>query len=101
MPSAEVIERRTRAVELARSGMSYDDIAERLGYANRSGAWKAVQAALKEHQADAVDEYRARQLMALDRLQMSAWGEALAGDTKAVRMVVRVIGPRSRLLGLA
>ena len=100
MPSAAVIERRSRAVELARSGMSYDDIAARLGYANRSGAWKAVQAALKEHQAEAVDEYRLRQVMALDRLQMSVWGEALAGDTKAVGVVVRVIGQRCRLLGL-
>ena len=59
--------------------MSYDAIAEELGYANRSGAWKAVQAALKEHQAEAVDEYRARHVLALDRLQMSVWGDALAG----------------------
>ena len=100
MPSATVIERRTRAVELARSGMSYDDIAKELGYANRSGAWKAVQAALKEHEAEAVDEYRVRQVLALDEMQSRVWGEALAGDTKAIGTVLRVIDQRCRLLGL-
>ena len=100
MPSAEVVDRRTRAVELARSGMGYDAIAKQLGYANRSGAWKAVQASLLEHQAEAVDEYRARQVLALDEMQSKVWEEALAGDRKAVGTVLRVIDQRCRLLVL-
>ena len=82
MSRAAVIERRTRAVELARSGMSYDDIARELGYANRSGAWKAVQAALKEHEAEAVDDYRARQVMALDEMQSRVWARRSPGTAR-------------------
>jgi uncharacterized protein (DUF433 family) len=57
---------RTRAVELVAAGMSYDQVAAELGYANRSGAWKAVQASLKAVQADTVDEYRT---LTLERLE--------------------------------
>ena len=100
MPSAAVIERRTRAVELARSGMSYDDIAQRLGYANRSGAWKAVQASLKAVQADTVDEYRALSLDRLEAMLAVVWPAAMDGDLKAVAAVRRIVDAECRVLGL-
>ncbi len=36
MPRADNLQRMTKAVELHSSGVSYDDIATTLGYANRS-----------------------------------------------------------------
>ena len=35
------------AVELRMAGADYDEIARELGFAGRSGAWKAVQRALR------------------------------------------------------
>lgn len=95
VPSAAVIERRTRAVALARSGTSYDDIAVKLGYASRSGAWKAVQ----ERQVEAVDACRAWHVMGLEGMQSWVWEDVIDGDDKAVGTVLRVIEQRRRLLG--
>jgi hypothetical protein len=101
LSKSDVLERRTRAVELARAGTSYDEIALKLGYANRSGAWKAVQAALSTHEAHEVTALRELELQRLDALQEALWGKAIAGDTKAVAAVLRIVDQRIRLLGLA
>jgi cob(I)alamin adenosyltransferase len=86
MPSAAVVERRTKAVELVAAGLSYDEVAAELGFANRSGAWKAVQSALRAVQADTVDEYRA-----LTALLAVVWPKAMAGDTTAVAAARRIV----------
>jgi orotate phosphoribosyltransferase-like protein len=100
MPSAAVVERRTRAVELVAEGLSYDDIAKELGYANRSGAWKAVQASLKAVQAETVDEYRALTIDRYEALLTQVWPAAMDGDLKAVASARRIVDAECRLLGL-
>lgn len=100
MPSAAIVERRTRAVELVAAGLSYDEVAAELGYANRSGAWKAVQASLKAVQADTVDEYRALSLDRLEAMLAVVWPAAMHGDLKAVAAVRRIVDAECRLLGL-
>lgn len=99
MASAEVLWRRTRAVELRQAGFSYDDIAIELGYANRSGVWKATQAALKSVQSELVDEYRTLNLERLDALLAVVWPEALAGDIKSVTAARQILNAQDRLLG--
>ena len=44
-------ERRTRAVELAVGGHSYQAVADMMGYANRGTVYRIVQEALKSRQA--------------------------------------------------
>lgn len=100
MTSAQAVEKRTRAVEMVLGGKSYDEIAAALGYANRSGAWKAVQKALSVHEAASVDLLRALEVDRLDALQDSLWEKAMAGDLQAMGLIVRIIMQRSRLLGL-
>ena len=100
MPAAATLERRTRAVELAASGLSYDDIAKELGYANRSGAWKAVQGALKAVQSDEVDEYRTLSIERLEAMLAVVWPKAMSGDVAAVGMARRIVDAECRLLGL-
>ena len=92
--------RRAQCVELAAQGMSYDNIAKTVGYSNRGGAHKAISAALKAHQADAVDQLREMEVQRLDGLQAAVWADALAGDIKAVDAVVRIVQARVKLLGL-
>lgn len=100
MPSAEIVERRTRAVELVAAGHSYDEVAAELGYANRSGAWQAVQASLRAVQADTVEEYRALTLDRLEALLAVVWPKAMTGDIQAVAAARRIIDAECRVLGL-
>jgi len=92
--------RKARAVELALTGMPYDEIASAVGYANRGTAWRTVQRALRDRTFKAVDEYREMELTRLDALQSSCWEQALAGELRAVEVVLRVMEQRRRLLGL-
>ena len=52
-------QRRIRAVELAVAGISYQSIADQMGYANRGTVYRIVQEALKAHQVTSIDEVRA------------------------------------------
>lgn len=97
---AQVMERRTRVVELASAGLDYDEIAAELGYANRSGAGKAHQRALATHQAETVQVHRSLELESLDALQLAVWDKATSGDIRSVLTVLRIIHRRIRLLGL-
>jgi orotate phosphoribosyltransferase-like protein len=100
MPSAAVVERLTKAVELVAAGLSYDEVANELGYANRSGEWKAVQASPKAVQAATVEEYR---VLSLDRLEAQlalVWPAATDGDLKAVAAARRIVDAECRVLGL-
>ena len=92
--------RKARATEMALAGCDYDTIADELGYANRSGAWKAVQRALAQRTDRAVEAYRREQVALLDAVMNAQWEDALAGDVRAALAVVRTIEQRVRLLGL-
>ena len=92
--------RETRALELALAGCGWDQVAKDLGYANRSGAWKAAQRGLSKRTELAADMYRSRSLVDLDLLQERSWGRAMRGDLRAVSVALRAIDQRSRLLGL-
>ena len=97
---AQAKHKRTRAVELALEGHSYDHIAREVGFAHRGSAHRAVYKALGEREVEAVDDLRQMELDRLDRLQASLWEEAMDGEVGAVNIVLKVIDQRIRLLGL-
>ena len=74
------MERRTRVLELSAFGMTDDEIAIEVGYANRSGVWKARQRALAHHQAEAAENYRTLEVA------VRARGPPLAGTANGSRM---------------
>jgi len=87
-------------MELALAGLPYDVIAERLGYANKGGAWKAVERGLRDTMRPAGDDLRALMLYRLDAMLLAAWAKARAGDLKAIAQVVRIEERRAALTGL-
>lgn len=95
-------EKDLKAARLRQSGLIYAEIAGRLGYANASGAQKAVERAKKRAKTDqeTVDDLRQREVERLDMLQAGLWSKALKGDTKAIDRVARISEQRSKLLGL-
>lgn len=99
-PDADQIGREREALELRRAGVTYDVIAERLMYANKGGAHKAVQRALKRTLQEPADELRALELDRLERLQVAVWPKAMRGDVASIDRVLRIAERRSKLLGL-
>ena len=92
--------KRLRCVELAGEGLTYAEIADRVGFADKSAARKAVVAALTAREAESVDSLRESELLRLDQLQLASWDMAMEGDPKAVDRILRIITLRAKLLGL-
>ena len=98
----EAQEKRRKAVELRRAGVSYAQIAAQLDMA-RSSVHKTVSKALAELQADLDDQARllqAQEADRLDHLQVKLWARALGGDVAAIDKVLKLMERRARLLGL-
>jgi hypothetical protein len=92
--------REARAVELSLQGLTYDQIAVELDYANRSGPWKAVRRCLARRADAAAHAHIAASLVDLDVIEERAWPRAVAGDLAASRIVLRAMEARMRLLEL-
>lgn len=92
--------RAAEALALRRSGMRYDDIADRLGYGDESGPRKAVTRLLDRTEAEGIAELRRVEGERLDALQSAVWDAAVRGDLDAIRAVLQIIDRRARLFGL-
>ena len=93
-------ERHLQALELRKAGVTYEVIAGQLGYANASGARKAVVSALKATLREPAAELRELELARLDAMLLPLWRRVQAGDEKAVDRALRIMERRARLLGL-
>jgi hypothetical protein len=96
----DALDREVAALELRRAGLTYDAIARRLDYRNRSGAWHAVRAGLTATLQAPADELRTLELSQLDRMQVAIWDKAIAGNLRAVDRVLKIMRRRAQLLGL-
>lgn len=99
--TSEAEERQARALELRMAGATYDAIAKAVRYASRSGAYKAVQAALREGRLDDADVAVETELARLDAMLTGLWPKARRGDVQAVDRVLRIGERRSALLSIA
>lgn len=96
----EVAKKQQRAIELRNLGVDFDRIAAELGYADRSGAWRAVEAGLKRAIVEPAHEQRVLQSNRLDLLTRQAMQAVLAGDLDQIQNVLRIEKRRSELWGL-
>ena len=92
--------REALAVEMAVQGLTFDEIAKELGYASRSGPWRAVRRALIRRTDEAADRYLSRSLVDLELIQQRAWPAAMNGDIHAAKVALGAIVERCRLLGI-
>lgn len=101
----DVHERAEKAVELHLAGVTYDQIAHQLGYAHRSNARRAVQAALagrrpSKARADALQETARTTVARLDAMLTGLWPAARRGDVQAVDRVLKIEEQRRQTLAL-
>ncbi len=89
-----------KALELRKSGATFEEIARQLRYANGGGAYKAVSHALAATLQEPAEELRRLELERCDCMQMALWPKVSDGDPEAVRACLRIMVRRSALLGL-
>ena len=99
-PKGEVIARENEVVKLRRGGLPWSEIAQRVGYADPSGAKAAFDRANRRIIQDDIEEIRTLETERLDYLQAAYWGKAIGGDLHAAQYVLRVIESRRKLLGV-
>lgn len=94
-----------QALSLRQSGLTYAQIAERLGYGDESGARKAVEKLLARVEFEAVADYRKLQLMRLE--EMYSIVNAALWDRKeqrpnlwAIDRAQAILDQQAKLLGL-
>ncbi|AUM17381.1 hypothetical protein [Rhodococcus ruber] len=102
-------EKARQALAARRDGKQWAEIADELGYADASGAYRAAKRLLDRTEFEAVEEYRAIEADRLDeahRIQYDRLktavdrGADLSAVASAVSAIVRISDRRSKLLGL-
>jgi hypothetical protein len=102
----EVTAKETRALQLRSQGRRLDEIAADLGYADASGAHRAINRALAKHQATGVEEYRAMSTAQLDELDAQAAtimglpGVGASDLLRAIEARRKIVHSRGEVLGI-
>ena len=103
----ETLEKEKKVLEYRRGGLTFDLIAERLGYASASGAHKAYLSACNRIVYEDVVEVRKSEMDRLDIAQAAIWGDLtdtqnIDANTRArlVLALIKIMERRARLLGL-
>ena len=97
--TAENAENDAEALRLRSEGLTYREIAQRLGI-NSSTAYRRVENALRAIPADGVEGLRQLEGERLDRLHAALWERALEGDLPAIDRLLTISARRSKLYGL-
>jgi len=95
-------ENRSRAVELRKLGMSYQEIGKQLGISAQA-AHKTVQKAMTEVKARQEDDAKIAktlELEKLDNVEMRLWTESKTAAVPAFNTMLKVFERRARLMGL-
>ena len=86
-----LIAKRQSALALRLAGARFADIAQQLGFANKGGAYKAVQAAMHNPGRESRVEARKVCRLRYERLLLTWWPLAIAGDDKATGHVCNLL----------
>lgn len=97
--NAWTIARATAAIEYRMLGYTYDQIAEELGYASKSGAYNAVKRTLTRRLDDTINQYRIDTLARLDYMQVQLWSKVHQGDKNAIEINRKIVKQRMQVLG--
>lgn len=87
------------ALQLRLEGMTYAEIAERMGK-SVSTVHGYVADSLAEVTKDVSEQLRDVEAARLDALQHAIWERAIDGDLSAMDRVIKIVDRRARLLGL-
>jgi len=93
-------EKQGKALEYRKGGVTFQKIADLVGYKNACGAEKAVKAALDRITEAPAKEVRKLELERLDNILTSIWGQIAKGHLGAIDRALKIMERRARYLGL-
>lgn len=96
----EVLDRETQVIALRREGLTFDQIAQRVGYADKQGAYAAYTRAVNRITAEDVHAIRMVEAERLDIATQSIWQNVLAGEIPAVNALLKIMDRRAKMFGL-
>ena len=99
----EAIVRSNRALELRMAGATWQQVADQMGYKQKSSAQQAVRRAIEretERVADVRESYRTMQLLRIERSIRAIWPQVLQGDLFAIDRELKLMERQAKLLGL-
>lgn len=94
------VERRVKAIELRRAGVTYERIAFELNYSDRGRAYHDIHGALRALVDQPAQELLAEELDTLNAMLLGLWPKARKGDSQAVLAVLKIMERRAKYLGL-
>lgn len=96
----EAVDRQQQALELRKGGKTFEYIAEKLGYASKAGAHKAVLSALQKTLQEPADDLRKLEIERLDVMFEAIWWAASHGTPHAIDRALKIMEHKAKLLGL-
>lgn len=96
----DTAEKQRRALQMRNVGIPYDRIANELGYSDKSGAWRAVDAAVKRAVVEPAEHQRVIMADRLDTLLQRSMDAFLRGDLDQIPNLLRIEKQRADLFGL-
>ena len=96
----QLYRQRQAALQMHKTGHTYQAIADALGYANRSSAWRLVREARADQVIDSRELGYSLTAERLDAVIQGNWDRMRAGDVNAARLVLRANRERARLYGV-
>jgi hypothetical protein len=96
-----LFEKERQVLKYRKGGLTFDAIAEKLGYANESSARAAFKRAVERTRDDAVAaENRELHRLRLETALTAIWDRVLQGDIKAIETMLKILERDAKLYGL-
>ena len=92
--------RTQQAIEMRSMGVDYDFIAKELGYADRSGAWRAVKRGMLRSTEKQVELMRWSLIRELTRIADSLDSSLVAADVKSLSQLLKLVNNKVGLTNL-
>jgi len=96
----DINERRKIALEARISGLSYQAIADKLGYSDKTLVRRDVVNGIKEIVREPAEEVLRIELARLDEMHAGCWEAAKSGDVQALDRALKIQDRRAKYLGL-
>lgn len=96
----EAAEKARKALELRKAGLSYERIAQEVGWKSKSTAYHQIGKAIDAITAEPAKRLRRLELERLDAVHLALWQKAKRGDVLAIDRVIKIMERRAKLLGL-
>ena len=88
------------AITLRKRGKSFQEIADFLGLSTKAAAYTLINNHITRGIREASSEVIQLELARLDALVNGLWDQAMAGDTKSVDSILKIMAQRAKYLGL-